>query len=168
MDRKGPSVSDANQGWIRGRPYVPPRLHLGRHAASPEAKALVAHFLTELILPHLPAQARRPASLPAIARATEGLLGGLIALRDDQWARRPLSEESFTPEPGVSRAQFLKVLYALESVGLIDREKGHFNRAGPVTSGRETRLRLTETARDLVGSYKVAAKDFAEPGNGGV
>lgn len=132
--------------------YAPPRLDLGKRAVSPEAKALVAYCMDELILPSLTGQQKRPSSLPKIALATEGLLGGLIALKGAQWARRPLSDSSFTQEP-VSRNQFVKALDALTTAGLIERSGGSYDRQGPVARGLDTRLRLTEAGRELVASY---------------
>jgi hypothetical protein len=142
--------------------YASPRLQLGRRAVSPEAKALVAHCLTSIILPSLTAQRKRRSSLPGIERATEGLLGGLVALRDAQWARRPMSESSFIGGPGISRGQFVKVLNALESAGLIEREGVQFHRENPLPSGRETRLRLTEAGKALARGHRVAQTHFAE------
>jgi len=113
--------------------------------------------------PSLTAQQKRPGSLPAIERATEGLLGGLVALRDAQWARRPMSETSFIGGPGISRGQFVKVLDALERAGLIERERTQFHREGPVPSGNETRLRLTEAGKALARDHGVAQAHFSEP-----
>lgn len=132
-------MSVGDEGGASGRRYAPPRLNLGRRAVSPEAKALVAHCLTELVLPSLTEQQKRPSSLPKIEAAMEGLLGGLLALRDGRWARRPLSDSSFRDEPGISRDQFLKVLRALEAAGLIERRGGGYDRthpAGPALSIR--------------------------------
>lgn len=140
--------------------YVPPRLDLGRRAVSSEAQALVTYCLDELILPSLTGQQKRPSSRPKIAMATEGLLGGLIALRGSQWARRPLSDSSFSSEPGISLNQFVKVLGALEGAGLIERSGGSYDRRGPVARGMETRLRLTDAGRELFGSYGVQADHF--------
>jgi hypothetical protein len=132
--------------------FAPPRLELGRRAVSPAAQALVAYCMDVLILPSLTGQQKRPSSVPKIAVATEGLLGGLIALRGAQWARRPLSDSSFTEEP-VSRDQFVKAMDALETAGLIDRSGGSYDRTGPVARGMDTRLRLTKAGRQLVASY---------------
>jgi hypothetical protein len=90
-------------------------------------------------------------------------LGGLVALRDAQWARRPMSETSFIGGPGISRGQFVKVLDALEGAGLIERERTHFHREGPVPSGKETRLRLTEVGKALARDHGVAQAHFSEP-----
>jgi hypothetical protein len=141
--------------------YAPPRLVLGSRAVTEEAKALVAHCLDTIVLPSLTDQQKRPTSLPKIARATEGLLGGLLALDGAQWARRPLSNASFTSEPGISLGQFLKALEALEGAGLVERSGGSFNRQGPVATGIETRLRLTDTGRELVASYGVQEAHFS-------
>ena len=137
------------------RRYAPPRLSLRWRAVSPEAKALVSHCLNTVILPSLTAQQKRPSSVPAIERATEGLLGGLLVLEVAQWARRPLSASSFTEEP-VSRNQFVKVLRALEAAGLIERRGGGYDRSGPVARGVETRLRLSETGRELDATHRIS------------
>jgi hypothetical protein len=142
--------------------YASPRLQLEMRAVSPGAKALVAHCLTSIILPSLTVQQKRSRSLPAIERATEGLLGGLVALRDAQWARRPMSETSFIGGPGISRGQFVKVLAALEGAGLIERNRSQFEEGELAPKGRETRIRLTQVGRALAGAYRVAAKDFGE------
>lgn len=144
----------------RAGSYAPPRLSLEKRAVSPEAKAIVAHCLDVVILPTLTGQQKRPSSLPAIHRATEGLLGGLIALRGAQWARRPLSDSSFTQEPGISRNQFVKALRALETAGLIERSGGGYDRSGPVARGTETRLRLTEAGWELVSDFGVEGGSF--------
>jgi hypothetical protein len=143
--------------------YASRRLQLGRRAVSPEAKALVAHCLAGIVLPSLTAQQKRASSLPAIERATEGLLGGLVALRDAQWASRPMTETSFIGAPGISRGQFVKALNALEGAGLIEREKGHSHEGGSAPKASETRLRLTEAGKALARDHGVAQAHFSEP-----
>lgn len=148
---EGPTLGER----ARARRYAQPVLRFGGQAVSPEARALVAHCLSELVLPSLPSQQKRPSSLPAIERATEGTLAGLIAAQaqGDGWARRPMSATSFTADSGVSRGQFLKVCQALEVAGLIERAAGSYDRSGPVPRGVETRFRLSDSGRDLVASY---------------
>ena len=150
---KGPSTA---------KRFAPPRLTLGRRAVSPEAKALVVHCLERIVLPSLIGQQKRPSSITAITAATEGLLGGLLALTGEQWARRPMSHGSFTAEPGISSGQFRKALAALEGAELIERSGGGYDRSGPVARGIETRLRLTETGRQLAASFGAEAGHFAD------
>ena len=141
------------------RRFAQSHLSLGGRPATPEATALVAHCLTGIVLPSLPPQQKRPSSVPAIERATAGTIGGLVSSSavGDGWARRPLAASSFTGEPGISRGQFLKVYLALAASGLIEIAPGFFDRAGPVTRGAETRLRLTDAGVALAASFGVKA-----------
>ena len=121
-------------------------------AISPAAKALVSYCLNELILPPLPAQQRRPTTIPAIKRAAEATLADLIAATGEQyeWRRRPMSIASFTGV-GVSRGQFLKVFEALTSAGLIDAAPT----CGLTANGFETLVRLSEAGRKLAARFGV-------------
>lgn len=139
----------------RARKFAPPVLTLGRRAVSPEAKALVAHCLQEIVLPSLPAGKKRPTTIPAIQRALEGALGGLIEA-DGRWLRRSMDRNSFRTEPGITVEQFSKVRGALVGAELVDYAPGFLDRSGMVASGVQARLRLTEVGRGLVASFGVS------------
>jgi hypothetical protein len=138
------------------RRYAQPILTLEGRAVSPEAKALVAHVLGEIVLPTLTPQQRRPSSIPAIERALEGALAGLIlaAAEGDGWRRRPMSNDSFTSEP-VSAGQFRKVYAALSAAGLVETAPAFFDRSGPVARGAETRLRLSKAATSAAAAFAI-------------
>lgn len=138
------------------RKYAQPLLHLGGSCVSTEAKGLHAHLRDQIILPSLTGQQKRPSSLPAIERALEGAISGLaLAIPQwDGWTRRPMGNDSFTSE-GVSARQFQKVYSALEASGLIDTAPGFLDRSGPAPRGAETRIRLSETGRDLLVSFGI-------------
>lgn len=144
--------------------FAPPRLSLGGCAASTGAKLLHGHLRDQIVLPALTEQQRRPSSLPAIERALEGLTAGLALamVNGDGWLRRPMSEASFTAEPGVSRGQFLKVYRALDAGGLIETAPGFLDRSGLVPRGAETRLRLSETGRSLLSSFGIVLADVSK------
>lgn len=139
----------------RARRYSQPLLSLDGRAVSPEAQALVSHCLAELVLPALPPQ--RPTSVASIRRAVEAILAGLVAAAGAEWgggwARRPLSNASFTREP-VGRVQFAKVREALDRAGLLDTAPGFLDRTAG-GAGVDTRLRLSEAGRELAAEHGV-------------
>lgn len=147
----------------KARRFAQDRLTLGRRAVSPEAKALVAHCLSEIVLPKLPAQQKRPTSLPAIEAATAALLGGLLVAmsQGDGWVRRPLSWSSFTGET-IGRRQFLKVYKELEAVGCLEVVPFYFDRSGPVARGAETRVRLAPEGVATAAGFGVDASNARE------
>lgn len=140
----------------QARRLAQPLLSLDGYAVSSEAKALVSHLLNRIVLPSLPPQ--RPTSVESIGRALGATLAGLVAAAGaewgDGWLRRPLSKESYSTEP-VSRVQFLKVLTALEAAGLVQIIKGVRGGERGVAPSIQTRVRLSETGRELAVSSGV-------------
>lgn len=134
----------------KARRYRQPLLRLSGKALSQEAKELVSHCLNEIVLPKFSVLSKpRPTSVERMQGAVEALLAGLLIEGPEWgagWARRPLSNDSFSGEP-VGRVVFSKVLSAMTEAGLVDVATG----AGT----RETRLRLSETGRGLAESYGV-------------
>lgn len=142
----------------KARRYAQDLLHLCGLAVSPEAKALVGHCLTEIVLPSLPAQRQRPSSLEAIHKSVEGLLAGLSLAGGDGWLRRPMSNDSFTAEP-VSVRQFRKALDAMLSAGLIVRIEGYSDWTGTFGKSADTRLSLTDDGWKLAASFGIERED---------
>ena len=136
--------------------FARPHPSLGGHAVSPGAKALVSHCIKGLVVPSLRAQQKRPFSLPAIERATEGLLAGLIAAQlrtGDGWTSRPMSAASFASELGVRPDQFRRVCSALCAAGLIETAPDLPDQSEPLSRVSDTRLRLSEAGKDLAAAY---------------
>jgi len=158
---EGPTASEV----AKARKFAPPVLTLGRRAVSPEAEALVAHCLQEIVLPSLPPGKKRPTTVPAIQRALEGALGGLIEA-GGQWLRRSMDRNSFRAEPGITVDQFSKVKDALVAAGFVQHAPGFIDRSGMAVGGVQTRLRLSQEGLELAASFGVTGppeSHFCEP-----
>jgi hypothetical protein len=139
------------------RQVGPPNLSFRGRAVSPEANAFVSHCLEEIVLPTIIAERRRPSTLSKIRKATEGTLIALMVAGRSRggWLRRPKFGASLTAQGAVSRRQFEKVYGAFLNAGLIEAASGYYKKTGPVSQGRETRLRLASRGKVLAASFGV-------------